>query len=121
MENLLFSPLQEVLGKETTLFPYLFILCMEYLSIFIEEEVQHKKWKPLRISKSGPSLTHSLFDDDIVLFGNRYLSSIQSVKKVLNSFCGKSCHTINLSKSKFCVSKNMDESTSSLIHSTLGI
>lgn len=47
----------------------IFIMCMKYLSILIEEEVKKKNWKSLKLCKSGPRITHTLFVDDSVLFG----------------------------------------------------
>lgn len=88
---------------------------MKFLSILIEEEVRKKTWKPVKIGKSSPSLTHSLFSDDIDIFGLGDLSTIQSTKYVLDTFCKLSRQTISHSKSRFCVSKNIEDSVSSYI------
>ncbi|GKV07613.1 hypothetical protein SLEP1_g19362 [Rubroshorea leprosula] len=48
--------------------PYIFILCMEYLSLLIEQKCNLGEWKPLKASRNGPSFSHILFADDVFLF-----------------------------------------------------
>ena len=48
--------------------PYLFVLCIEILSILINSEVMHKWWKGLKAAKNGLNFSHLFFVDDIVLF-----------------------------------------------------
>ncbi|CAN1320575.1 LINE-1 reverse transcriptase homolog [Linum perenne] len=49
--------------------PYLFTLCIERLSHLINAAVQEKRWKPIKIGKAGPMLSHLFFADDLILFG----------------------------------------------------
>lgn len=48
-----FSPTRGI-KQGDPLSPYIFILCMEFSSIFIEKEVREGKRKPLRIGKFRP-------------------------------------------------------------------
>lgn len=41
--------------------PYIFILCLEYLSIAIANACEDKSWTPIRISKGGPALPSFIF------------------------------------------------------------
>lgn len=38
--------------------PYIFILCMEFLGLLMNESCQDGDWKPLKSSRSGPSFFH---------------------------------------------------------------
>jgi len=46
--------------------PYLFIICMEKLSIAINNVVQQGAWEPIHISNNGPRISHLLFVDDVL-------------------------------------------------------
>lgn len=50
------------------LFPYLFVACMERLSHLIEEAVNTKARKPIRVCRNGPLIARLLFADDVVFF-----------------------------------------------------
>ena len=41
--------------------PYIFILCMEFLSQLIQEKCEAKVWCPVKASRSGPSFSHLFF------------------------------------------------------------
>ncbi|KAA3475693.1 Retrovirus-related Pol polyprotein LINE-1 [Gossypium australe] len=41
--------------------PYLFVLCMEWLGYLIKSEMKTGKWQPIRLSRSGPALSHLFF------------------------------------------------------------
>ena len=48
--------------------PYLFVLCMGRLGHLIHESVNVGKWKPIKLSRTGPSIFHLFFVDDLILF-----------------------------------------------------
>ncbi|KAL4320415.1 hypothetical protein AHAS_Ahas14G0008200 [Arachis hypogaea] len=48
--------------------PYLFVICMDYLSQYIEQEVEEKNWSPIRVGRNGPKTSHLMFADDLLLF-----------------------------------------------------
>ena len=48
--------------------PYIFVLCMERLAHLISTEVQNEGWKPLKVAKKAPKLSHLFFVNDLVLF-----------------------------------------------------
>lgn len=56
--------------------PYLFILCMEKLSHMIQDRVHRKQWKPVKVSRSGPSLSHFFFADDLIFFAQATQSQV---------------------------------------------
>ncbi|GKU99672.1 hypothetical protein SLEP1_g12482 [Rubroshorea leprosula] len=46
--------------------PYLFTLCMEFLSIKISRDMAMGLWKGFKASKQGPTLSHLFFADDLI-------------------------------------------------------
>lgn len=87
--------------------PYLFVLCMERLSILIEEKCTNGNWKGLKVSRDSTNLTHLFFADDLILFGQANLSTCKDIMEALTEFCKLSGQTMNLSKSKMFVSPNI--------------
>lgn len=47
---------------------YLFVICVERLSHLIEVSLEQVSWKPLHLSRGGPTLTPLVFMDDLFLF-----------------------------------------------------
>lgn len=48
--------------------PYLFVLCLKRLGHLIEEAVDTKEWKSIRLSQGSSQLSHICFADDLILF-----------------------------------------------------
>lgn len=80
--------------------PYIFILCMEVLSLNISGAVHEKGWDPIRIYRRGPSLSYLFFADDLVLMSSTKSASCYSINSFLTNFCSWSGQNINFSKSK---------------------
>ncbi|MCH80961.1 hypothetical protein A2U01_0001739, partial [Trifolium medium] len=49
--------------------PYLFVLCMDKLSHLILHEVNRGKWCGIKAGRNGPMVSHLMFADDLLLFG----------------------------------------------------
>ncbi|KAG8499648.1 hypothetical protein CXB51_006070 [Gossypium anomalum] len=45
--------------------PYLFVLCMDWLSHLIRTEMGVGNWDPIRLSRAGPEISHLFFTDDL--------------------------------------------------------
>jgi hypothetical protein len=60
--------------------PYLFIICMEKLSISINNAVLQGNWEPIRMSATSPHLSHLLFADDVLLFTKAKKSQLSPSK-----------------------------------------
>lgn len=80
---------------------YLFILCMEFLSVMIENEVEKGKWKGIRLGRGA-----IFFADDVLLFSLTDENSCESLKSTLETFCNISGQKVNLAKSSILFSKN---------------
>lgn len=81
--------------------PYLFVVCMERLSLMIRNKAEEGGWKGIKVSINTSPLTHLFFVGDLILFGQDNMSIDKSMMDVLNDFCLNSGQIINLSKSKF--------------------
>ncbi|KAH1063505.1 hypothetical protein J1N35_028492 [Gossypium stocksii] len=45
--------------------PYLFVLCMDWLGQAVHSAISEGKWSPIRLSRSGPPISHLFFADDL--------------------------------------------------------
>ena len=59
--------------------PYIFNLCMEMLGRLIYSAVESGRWKPIKLSRAGPRLSHLFFVDDLILFIEALVDQIQVV------------------------------------------
>ncbi|GLT97187.1 hypothetical protein SLE2022_147640 [Rubroshorea leprosula] len=91
--------------------PYLFILCMEFLSIKISGDMARGLWKGSKAGKRGPTLSHLFFADDLIFVGKASLSNCLYIKNLLNLFCARSGQKINTDKSRVFFSRNVDIET----------
>ncbi|KAA3486170.1 reverse transcriptase [Gossypium australe] len=66
--------------------PYLFVLSMEWLGNYIRHEMRTGRWHPIRLSRSGPDISHLFFADDLVIFGKVEMGQAQffGFQKVIN-------------------------------------
>lgn len=81
-------------------FPYLFILCMEYLSHLIEHKCREGSWTPLKASRGNVGISHLLFVDDIILFSKVDFMACNAIVEVLEKFCEESGQKISQGKSR---------------------
>lgn len=88
--------------------PYLFIICMEFLSHLIERKCDNKSWTPVKTSKNGLPFSHLFFADDLVLFAHANLENYLAIKDVISEFCTRSGQTVSAAKSRVYFSPNMD-------------
>ena len=98
---------QRGLRQGDPLSPYLFNIVMEKLSHMIQERVAKKLWSPVKVSRSGPALSHLFFADDLWLFAQADLDNIGVVMDCLNEFAEEKGLMVSLPKSKFFLSPNI--------------
>ncbi|PNX59423.1 ribonuclease H, partial [Trifolium pratense] len=101
--------------------PYLFILCMEKLSIAINDAVQHGAWTPINISDNGPRLSHLFFADDVLLFTKAKNSQLRFINDLFARFSQASGLKINLSKSRAFYSGGIPQAKINKLTSISGI
>ena len=66
--------------------PYLFVLCIERLGHLINHAVSEGRWKPIKLSKYGPPISHLSFADDLLLFAKATTYQIEVIMDCLDKF-----------------------------------
>ncbi|KAG8480634.1 hypothetical protein CXB51_025228 [Gossypium anomalum] len=100
--------------------PYLFILCMEWLSHSIQATIGVGNWSPIRLVRNGPLLSHFFFVDDLILFGHAEEHQAWIIKNILDDFCSYSGHRINKRKTNIFFSKGVNDNLRRSISSFFG-
>ena len=108
-----------VIRQGDPLSPYIFIMCMDFLSQLIQEKCEAGLWKLVKASRSGPSFSHIFFADDLVLFAKATPENCKVVKEVLDMFCKALGQTISGAKSRVFFSSNIDQDSKEELSSTL--
>ncbi|XP_028071512.1 uncharacterized protein LOC114273895 [Camellia sinensis] len=101
--------------------PYIFILCLEFLSSRISEAYGNHTWTPIRVSRNGPLLSYLFFADDLILFGEASEANCHSISLLLPEFCSLSGQKISFGKSKVLFSSNVQDDKKHFLTSILGI
>lgn len=66
--------------------PFIFILCLEYLSFLITHQVELGNWKACYVARGGTTISQSFFADDILLFAFTNELSLITMKNILHHF-----------------------------------
>jgi len=101
--------------------PYLFVACMERLTQLIEQKVIEGTWKPIPITREGIRVSHLMFADDVVLFGEASATQAKMMKQCLQKFCAASGQRISYQKSRIFFSPNTNEAVIAEVCNTLDI
>lgn len=108
-ELILFLPLEEFF-KVIPLSPYILIIYMEVLSLMIHRAIENQEWSPFRMGRKRVPISHILFADDILLFGQVNHLNIASLQSIPESFCLISDQTISIEKNRVLFSQHTPHS-----------
>ncbi|XP_026397067.1 uncharacterized protein LOC113291789 [Papaver somniferum] len=89
------------------LFPYLFILAMEYLSSSLLVAETNKTITSIKVSRKAPPISHLLFDDDILIFVQANMQHVDHILHTLQEFGKLSGQILNFDKSYVYFSNNL--------------
>ncbi|KAE8707428.1 hypothetical protein F3Y22_tig00110384pilonHSYRG00841 [Hibiscus syriacus] len=99
---------------------YLFVMCMERLGHAITGVVNNGRWKPIRLCRNGPALSHLFFADDLVLLDEASIEQCDVIRGILELFCKSSGQKINMQKTTIYYSKNVDLDLKNSISASFG-
>ena len=86
--------------------PYLFILGQEVLSRMLDKELRDGNISGVKPSIRGPTITHVMYADDIVLFSKATKNDARRLADCLDKYCSWSGQSINRVKSGIFFSKH---------------
>lgn len=85
---------------------YLFLICMEGLSVLIQEYERRNNLTGIQIARRAPRLTHMFFADDTYIFCKANEKEADHIKDLLQIFERASGQKINTDKSSVFFSRN---------------
>ncbi|KAL0006983.1 hypothetical protein SO802_008485 [Lithocarpus litseifolius] len=91
--------------------PYLFILGQEVLSRLIEHELKLRNVTGIKTSISGPTISHVMYADDVILFSKASKKDAESLVRTVEKYCRWSGQAINKSNSGVFFSKHTQSQT----------
>ncbi|KAM1106366.1 hypothetical protein ACFX13_003290 [Malus domestica] len=101
--------------------PYLFLLVSEVLSQNIVCATNHGLLQGVKISRSGPIISHLLFADDSLFFIRANELNCKILMNILENYCHASGQRINYTKSSIFLSQNCPSKVTSLVCSLFKI
>ncbi|XP_058762472.1 uncharacterized protein LOC131635855 [Vicia villosa] len=87
--------------------PYIFVLCMDKLTHLIENAIRENKWQTIKMGKHGPGISHLMFADDVLIFGEATEEQMINVVDILQRFGKMSGHEVSNEKSSVLYSNNV--------------
>lgn len=71
--------------------------------------------------RRGPEISHLFFADDIILYGEASIRQVETMRGILQTFCGWSGQRVNTKKSSVFFSPNTDGATRNVLCGLMGI
>lgn len=110
-----------VVRQGDPLLPCLIIMAVDVLLLMIQYHVDRGELAGIKLSQSGPVLSHCFFADDVVFFVQAEKNNCLVLKKILEVFCGASGQQMNLDKSCVFFSANAKPELQEEISNAVGI
>lgn len=97
--------------------PYLFVICMEVLSVYLSKLENSSAFK-FHWKCKASSITHLMFADDVLLFCNGDIESVKALLSAVQSFQDVSGLVINKNKSLIFLSSVRDDELAAIINAS---
>ncbi|KAH1063333.1 hypothetical protein J1N35_028320 [Gossypium stocksii] len=101
--------------------PFLFLFCGEGLSSLMRLATDGKLIRGVKASRSGPQISHLLFTNDCIMFGEATERGALSLKRILHEYGVCSGQSVNYTKSTIFFSSNTREEEKKVIAKVLGV
>ncbi|KAK5777375.1 hypothetical protein PVK06_045342 [Gossypium arboreum] len=101
--------------------PFLFLFCGEGLSSLMRLATEGNLLRGVKASRSEPQISHLLFANDCILFGEATERGANLLKRILHEYELGSDQCVNYTKSTFFFSSNMQEEEKMVITRVLGV
>ncbi|KAA3475399.1 reverse transcriptase [Gossypium australe] len=101
--------------------PFLFLICREGLSSLMRLAIQGNILRGVKASRSGPQVSHLLFADDSILFGEATERGAPSLKQILIEYENCSGQCVNYDKYIVFFSTNTQEGDKAVVSRVLGV
>lgn len=75
------------------------------------QAVDKGDWKAIKAGKYGHTMSHLMFIDDLLRFGEATTRQMQCLKSILNKFCNMSGESVRREKTIIFLSKNESRHT----------
>ncbi|XP_058727202.1 uncharacterized protein LOC131598638 [Vicia villosa] len=90
--------------------PYLFMLCMDKPSHIIEQKVHQKEWRGVQLGSKGLGISHLMFADNLLMFGEVNERQMKCVINSLDTFCKLSGQEVSREKYSILFIENVKRS-----------
>ncbi|GMI84947.1 hypothetical protein HRI_002164000 [Hibiscus trionum] len=101
--------------------PYLFLVCVEGLSILLNRAMHNRNLRGVTIGRGRLEIGHLFFADDSICFASASVESAVVLKDLLTQFGNVSGQCVNYDKSLLFFSTNVPTTTQLAIGNTLGV
>ncbi|XP_031099854.1 uncharacterized protein LOC116004057 [Ipomoea triloba] len=101
--------------------PYLFIICVEGLSLLLQQAEQQGLIHGCRVARGAPPISHLFFADDSLLFFKANVHEAGVIKQCLTDYEALSGQAVNFNKSSVCFSRNTSRDDREGVVSVLGV
>ena len=79
--------------------PYLFLICSEGLSSLLDHEEEVGGIEGIRVCRDAPSISHLLFADETLILMKANVQNANTLKRILEVYCGSSGQCVSTPKS----------------------
>ncbi|KAL0434845.1 UNVERIFIED_CONTAM: hypothetical protein Sradi_0192400 [Sesamum radiatum] len=86
--------------------PYLFLFVAKAFSCMLQDTENRGEIQGIAISREAPRVSHLLFVDDTIIFGQAREATMSAIKRILIAYGKASGQEINLEKSNMVLSRN---------------